>query len=114
LLVLGLPTGAGHAEGLGEGRLCQRGTRPPDDSGFGPFYDGLTHLLVTPEDLLPVIALALLAGLRGPSFGRAVLFALPTACMAGTLTGLSFHSRVTVPAVMAVVTFALGALTFPH
>jgi hypothetical protein len=42
------------------------------NTGFGPFYDGLTHLFVTPEDLLPVIALALLAGLRGPRFGRAV------------------------------------------
>ena len=26
------------------------------NTGFGPFYDGLTHLFVTPEDLLPVIA----------------------------------------------------------
>ena len=42
------------------------------NTGFGPFYDGLTHLFVTPEDLLPVIALAFLAGLRGPRFGRAV------------------------------------------
>ena len=48
---------------------------------FGPFYDGLTHLFVTPEDLLPVIALALLAGLRGPPFGRSVLLA--ASCLAG-------------------------------
>jgi hypothetical protein len=27
------------------------------NTGFGPFYDGLTHPLVTPEDLLPVVAL---------------------------------------------------------
>jgi urease accessory protein len=27
------------------------------NTGFGPFYDGLTHLFVTPEDLPPVIAL---------------------------------------------------------
>src|ERR1700732_3770000 len=57
------------------------------NTGFGPFNDGLTHLFVTPEDLLPVIALALLAGLRGPRFGRAVLFALPAACLGGTLAG---------------------------
>jgi hypothetical protein len=31
------------------------------NTGFGPFDDGLTHLFVTPEDLLPVIALALFA-----------------------------------------------------
>src|SRR5271157_2099697 len=49
------------------------------NTGFGPFNDGLTHLFVTPEDLLPVIAIALMAGLRGPRFGRAVLLALPVA-----------------------------------
>ena len=54
------------------------------NTGFGPFYDGLTHLFVTPEDLLPVIALALLAGLRGPRFGRAVLFVLPVAWLVGS------------------------------
>jgi urease accessory protein len=32
------------------------------NTGFGPFYDGLTHLFVTPQDLLRVFALALLAG----------------------------------------------------
>lgn len=49
--------------------------RGPDS--IAPFYDGLTHLFVTPEDLMPVIARALFAGLHGPRFGRAVLFALP-------------------------------------
>ncbi len=32
------------------------------NTGFGPFYDGLTHLFLTPEDLLPVVALALWRG----------------------------------------------------
>ena len=32
------------------------------NTGFGPFHDGPTHLFVTPEDLLSMIALALLAG----------------------------------------------------
>jgi hypothetical protein len=27
------------------------------NSGLGPFYDGIAHLFVTPEDLLAVIAL---------------------------------------------------------
>jgi hypothetical protein len=30
-------------------------------TGLGPVYDGIGHLLVTPEDLLPVLALALCA-----------------------------------------------------
>jgi hypothetical protein len=56
-------------------------------TGLGPFYDGLTHLFLTPEDLLPVLALALLAGLRGAAVGRAVLFALPLAWLAGAFLG---------------------------
>jgi urease accessory protein len=80
------------------------------NTGFGPFYDGLTHLFVTPEDLLPVIALALLAGLHGPRFGRTVLFALPAAWLAGSLLGLVFAPHVTMPVVTAAVTIAVGAM----
>ena len=80
------------------------------NTGFGPFYDGLTHLFVTPEDLLPVIALALLAGLRGPPFGRAVLFVLPVAWLVGAATGIFWHIPSTPPALTAVVTIAFGAL----
>jgi urease accessory protein len=80
------------------------------NTGFGPFYDGLTHLLVTPEDLLPVIALALLAGLRGPRFGRAVLFALPVAWLVGSAAGLLLAPQVTLPVAETMVTIALGAL----
>src|SRR5262245_33207222 len=47
------------------------------NTGFGPFYDGLTHLFVTPEDLLPMVVLTLLAGLHGAQCGRWVLFTLP-------------------------------------
>jgi urease accessory protein len=80
------------------------------NTGFGPFYDGLTHLLVTPEDLLPAIALALLAGLRGPRFGRAVLFALPVAWLVGGAAGLLLAPQVTLPVAETMVTIALGAL----
>jgi len=80
------------------------------NTGFGPFYDGLAHLFVTPEDLLPVIALALLAGLRGPRFGRAVLFALPLAWLAGSAVGLLLAPHVTLPVAETIVTIALGAL----
>ena len=80
------------------------------NTGFGPFYDGLTHLFVTPEDLLPVIALALLAGLRGPRFGRAVLFALPVAWLVGSAAGLLLAPQITLPVAETIVTIALGAL----
>ena len=78
--------------------------------GFGPFYDGLAHLFVTPEDLLPVIALGLLAGLRGPRFGRAVLFALPVAWLVGSAAGLLLASPITLPVAETILTIALGAL----
>ena len=80
------------------------------NTGFGPFYDGLTHLFVTPEDLLPVIALALLAGLRGPRFGRSVLFALPVAWLVGSTTGVWLAPQLTLPQAEIILTIGLGAL----
>jgi hydrogenase/urease accessory protein HupE len=61
-------------------------------TGLGPFYDGLTHLWLTPEDLLPTLALALLAGLRSREHGRLVLFALPAVWLVGGLLGLAVGS----------------------
>jgi len=81
------------------------------NTGFGPFYDGLVHPFVTPEDLLPVLALTLLAGLRGPRFGRTVLFVLPAAWLVGTAAGRLLVSQATLsPAIVAVPTIVLGAL----
>jgi len=56
-------------------------------TGLGPLYDGISHFLVSFEDLLPVIAMALLAGLSGPRAGRRALFVLPAAWLAGGLAG---------------------------
>jgi urease accessory protein len=80
------------------------------NTGFGPFDDGLTHLFITPEDLLPVIALALLAGLRGPRFGRAVLVALPVAWLAGSAFGLLLASPIALPPAETILTIAFGLL----
>jgi urease accessory protein len=57
-------------------------------TGLGPMFDGVGHLMVTPEDLLPVLALALLAGLGGKAYGRRVLFTLPVAWLFGGLVGM--------------------------
>ena len=56
-------------------------------TGMGPVYDGIGHLLLTPEDLVPVIALALYAGLRGAVAGRRTMFLLPLAWFIGGLAG---------------------------
>jgi hydrogenase/urease accessory protein HupE len=57
-------------------------------TGLGPVYDGIGHLLLTPEDLIPVLALSLYAGLRGPTHSRRTLFVLPLAWFAGGVVGL--------------------------
>jgi urease accessory protein len=57
-------------------------------TGLGPVYDGIGHLLMTLEDLLPVLALALFAGLRGAGSGRRVLGVLPSAWLVGGCIGL--------------------------
>jgi hydrogenase/urease accessory protein HupE len=80
------------------------------NTGFGPFHDGLTNLFVTPEDLLPVIALSLLAGLRGPRFGRVILFILPVAWLVGSAAGLLFVPARALPLAETTVTIALGGL----
>lgn len=60
------------------------------ETGLGPLYDGITHFWITPEDLLPTLAIALLAGLRGKGHARAALFALIAAWLIGGLLGLAF------------------------
>ena len=54
-------------------------------TGMGPVYDGITHFALSPEDSLPTVALALYAGLRGPSHSRMLLGVLPAAWFAGGL-----------------------------
>lgn len=78
-------------------------------TGMGPVYDGIGHLLLTPEDLVPVLALALYAGLRGAASGRRAMFLLPAAWLAGGVGGLFVISWPPFP--VAVVSFLLlGAL----
>jgi len=60
-----------------------------NSTGMGPIYDGLMHFLMSPEDLVPVLALALLSGLRGATYGRRTLFVLPAAWLLGGLAGLA-------------------------
>lgn len=58
-------------------------------TGLGPLFDGIGHVIVTPEDLLPVVALALLAGLGGKPYARMVLFTVVAAWLVGGLVGLA-------------------------
>ncbi len=56
-------------------------------TGLGPVYDGVSHVLMSPDDLVPILAMAMLAGLNGPSAGRRALFALTGAWLVGGAAG---------------------------
>ena len=78
-------------------------------TGMGPVYDGIGHLLLTPEDLVPVIALSLYCGMRGARAGRYAMFMLPLAWLLGGLVGLNLNLDATIP-VPALSFLLLGGL----
>jgi urease accessory protein len=57
-------------------------------TGFGPVYDGIAHIALSPADMAVVVVLVLLAAMRGARHGRWVLALLPAAWLAGGLAGL--------------------------
>ena len=81
------------------------------DTGLGPIYDGIAHLLLSFDDLLPVLALAMLAGLNGAPAGRLLLFVLPVAWLAGGISGALVGSAAAPPMATSPWLLALGVLT---
>jgi len=78
-------------------------------TGLGPAFDGIGHFFLTLEDVLPVLAITLLAGLRGRESGRRVLFALPSAWVAAGVLGLWL--RIPLPQFVSIVSLlACGGL----
>lgn len=59
------------------------------DTGLGPILDGASHFLVSFDDLLPVVAFALLAGLGGAGAAKRALVALPAAWLASGAAGFA-------------------------
>lgn len=80
-------------------------------TGLGPVYDGISHLLVSFDDLLPALTLAFLAGLNGPAAGRRVLFVLPGVWLASGFAGHSLHLAPLPSAVAALSLLVVGLLT---
>lgn len=74
-------------------------------TGMGPIYDGISHYGLSPEDFLPVIALAFFSGLRGPALARRMMMAL---CLAWTSGGALSLGGVIFPA--TALPFASAAL----
>ena len=80
-------------------------------TGLGPIYDGISHVLMSPDDLVPILAMALLAGLNGPVAGRRTLFALTAAWFVGGVAGF-YSGQPLVPGAAAALSFlVLGGLT---
>jgi hydrogenase/urease accessory protein HupE len=79
-------------------------------TGLGPIYDGVSHVLMSPEDLIPIVAMAMFAALNGRQAGRRSLFALTASWLAGGGAGYIIGQ----PVASAATTFSillLGALT---
>jgi hydrogenase/urease accessory protein HupE len=73
-------------------------------------YDGVSHVLMSPEDLVPVFATAMLVGLNGPTAGRRALFGLTGAWLVGGVAGFMVGHPVASSA--TIVSFlVLGILT---
>jgi hydrogenase/urease accessory protein HupE len=80
-------------------------------TGLGPVYDGISHVLMSPDDLVPILAMALLAGLNGPGAGRRTLFAFTLAWLVGGIAGFAVDQAL-VPGLATAASFLiLGALT---
>jgi urease accessory protein len=80
------------------------------NTGLGPFYDGVSHLAMSPDDLLSALALALLAGISGARAGRHVLFLLSPVWLVGGLFGVQFEQEISL-ALFSILSFLVtGAL----
>ena len=80
------------------------------ESGFGEFYDGALHLIVTPGDLLIVIGIALLGGLQGSAIARAMLVSLLAGWLAGALISFALPATLSFDRVVVVAFGLLGVL----
>jgi len=67
-------------------------------TGIGPVYDGVAHFALSPEQYVPIVGAALLAGLRGKAHARLAILVLPLAWLAGgVLGGLAGAPALAVP-----------------
>jgi len=79
-------------------------------TGLGPVYDGIAHLVMSPADVALVVALTLLAGMRGARAGRTILAVLPVSWLAGGLAGLELPAAEGPAGATGACFFLVGAL----
>ncbi len=66
-------------------------------TGLGPFYEGGMHLLLSPGDLLGLVAAVMLGGLQGARAARLVAIVLPAAWYTAGLIGLYLPVSIDLP-----------------
>jgi hydrogenase/urease accessory protein HupE len=79
-------------------------------TGLGPIYDGVSHVLMSPEDLVPILAMSLLAGMNGARAGRRSLFAVSLAWLVGGAVGFLVGGAALPAAVTSLSFLVLGGL----
>jgi hydrogenase/urease accessory protein HupE len=84
----GFSRGFGLAVFLAVAGFASRSEAHLVTTGLGPLYDGMGHLLLSPEEWATVAGLALLAGLRGSTIARLALFGLPVVWLVGGAIGM--------------------------
>ncbi|MEJ2317449.1 MAG: HupE/UreJ family protein [Gammaproteobacteria bacterium] len=80
------------------------------NSGLGPFYDGSLHLLLSPGDVLGLVAIALLAGQHGTKTGRLVTMTLPVCWLIAGLIGMQLPAMLDLPWLTMLAFGTLGLL----
>jgi urease accessory protein len=79
-------------------------------TGLGPFYDGVSHLALSPDDWLGLLAVALLAGLHGAQASRWTLFLSTGMWLVGAIAGLHVTRVPNVPGVSILSFIAVSLL----
>jgi len=78
---------------------------------LGPFYDGAAHPLVSPQDLLTILGLAILAAYGGATSGRRLIVSLTLAWATGVCVGFAVvDGQLEFPVATAAVILILGIL----
>jgi len=80
------------------------------NSGLGPFYNGTLHLLLSPADLLAVLAVGLLAGQSGKASARWAATVLPLVWGGAALAGLALGAVTGLGPLQVVLLILLGVL----
>jgi urease accessory protein len=79
--------------------------------GVGDFYAGMLHPVTALEQLLPILALSVLAAQQGKRAARELLIALPLAIVAGAVASPAFSTSKLLITIPLAATVALGLLT---